>query len=308
MGKRVKTFKELFESESLHGGYYCSLWTTSTDPDGCHDGYMVMYAKTERELIAMVWEALDASISTASLEELGIDGPDEIKSILEFAEILIKISESDVGFEEVCGCQQPDASLTLIEHSGDFRAILSTVTRTDPEYQVDDEDDQDDYDPDEDMSYWIGFDGEHSKIVDLFVQAFQGGKYNEDMILNFFFNRNYSDYVSEVRFIKFNTTWKLFEARTQKSKIDEYIINRINKGDDGIGFFLMFIDEPGARATLDSIDPKEYSKTIANYIASENSSFLINKLKDDAPEIWQAVKQDLGMGGDEAEKLAGLGF
>ena len=308
MGKRVKTFKELFESESLHGGYYCSLWTTSTDNDGCHDGYMVMYAKTERELIAMVWEDLDARISTASLEELGIDGPDDIKSILEFSEILIKISDSDEGFEEDYGRESPDASLTLIEHSDDFRAILSTVIVPDPEYRVDDEDDQDDYDPHEDMAYWIGFDGEHSKIVDLFVQAFQGGKYNEDMILNFFFNRNHHEYVSQVRFIKFNTTWKLFEARTQKSKIDEYIINRINKGDDGIGFFLMFIDEPGARATLDNIDPKEYSKTIANYIASENSSFLINKLKDDAPEIWQAVKQDLGMGGDEAEKLAGLGF
>jgi len=306
MGKRVKTFKELFESESLHGGYYCSLWTTSTDPDGCHDGEMVMYAKTESELIAMVWKTLDNTISTASLEELDINGPDDIKSILEFAEILIKISDSDEGFEEGQGCESPNASLTLIEHSEDFRDLLATVIRPDPEYQVEDE--QDDYDPDEDMAYWIGFGGEHSKIVDLFVQAFQGGKYNEDMILNFFFNRNYSEYESQVRFIQFNSTWKLFAARIPSSKIDEYIVNRINKGDDGIGFFLMFIDEPGARPTLDNIDPKEYSKTIANYIASENSSFLINKLKDDAPEIWQAVKQDLGMGGDEAEKLAGLGF
>ena len=307
MGKRVKTFKELFESESLNGGYYCSLWVTSTDPDGCHDGEMVMYAKTESELVAMVWKALDNTISTASLEELDIDGPDDIKSILEFAEILIKIADSDEGFEEGQGCEQPNASLTLIEHPDDFRDLLATVIRPDPEYQVDD-DQTDDYDPDEDMEYWIGFDGEHSKIVDLFVQAFQGGKYNEDMILNFFFNRNYSEYESLVRFIKFNSTWKLFSARIPSSKIDDYIINRINKGADGIGFFLMFIDEPGARPTLDNIDPKAYSKTIANYIASENSSFIINKLKDAAPEIWQSIKQDLGSGAGETEKLAGLGF
>ena len=308
MGKRVKTFRELFESESFNGGYYCSLWVTSTDPDGCHDGEMVMYAKTESELISMVWNALDNTISTASLEELDFDGPDDIKSILEFAEILIKISESDEGFEEGQGCESPNASLTLIEHIEDFRDLLATVTRPDPSYQVDEEDQDDDYDPDEDMEYWIGFDGEHSKIADLFVQAFQGDKYNGDMILDFFFNRNYSQYDSMVRFIKFNSTWKLFSARVQRSKIDKYIIDRINKKDDGIGFFLMFIDEPGARATLDSIDPKEYSKTIANYIASENSSFLINKLKDAAPEIWQAIKQDLGSGAEETEELAGLGF
>ena len=160
MGKIVKTFSELFESESFNGGYYCSLWVTSTDPDGCHDGEMVMYAKTESELIDMVWKALDNTISTASLEGLDFDRPEDIKSILEFAEILIKISESDEGFKEGQGCESPSASLTLIEHIEDFRDLLATVIQPDPPYQVDGDGQGDDYDPDDDMSYWISFNGE----------------------------------------------------------------------------------------------------------------------------------------------------
>jgi hypothetical protein len=203
MRNRIKTFKQLFESASINGGYYCSLWTTATNPDGEYHGEIIMYAQTETEMVNKIWEALDRTISTESLEKFDF----EIMSIFEFARLISEISES--GFESITGCENPDASLTLIQNVDDFRDLLGAITENDVYVDEVDEEDDDDYgdeyddENDDGINYYVEFDGDINKMVDLFVQALQGGIQNEDLVLNFFFNKNHHRWESEFRFITF---------------------------------------------------------------------------------------------------------
>jgi hypothetical protein len=286
----------LFESASLNGGYYCSLWTTARNPDGEYDGEIIMYAPTEKEIIKKIWEAFDNTITTQSLEELDFNGPDDIKSIYEFAELIAKISES--GFEENTGCENPDASLTIIENIDDFRDLLGSITEHDA--YVDDEDDEDDYDfeeeeDDDGINCWLNFDGDVNKMVDLFVQALQGGVQNEDLVLGFFFNKNHHRWESEFRFITFSEIWKLFLARTPKSKITEYLLRRIGKSDTDD--FIKFIEG------FDFINYLKYANVSNNFddYFKKNPTALV--YLDSVPEVKAGIIARTGLDPDDIEVM-----
>lgn len=292
MRNRIKTFKQLFESASINGGYYCSLWTTATNPDGEYHGEIIMYAQTETEMVNKIWEALDRTISTESLEKFDF----EIMSIFEFAKLISEISES--GFEESTGCEYPDASLTLIQNIDEFRDLLGSIIENDNEASLYDNDD--DYEDGEDRDYegincWQNFDGDNNKIVDLFIQALQGGVQNEDLVLNFFFNKNQHQWESEFRFTKFSEIWKLFLARAPKSKISEYLLRRIAKSETDD--FIKFVEDHGF---IDYLKHVNASNTFDDYFKKNPTALAY---LSSVPEVKAGIIARTGLDPDDVEVM-----